>query len=184
MDGVGAGESVSGGGAGGDPRVPGDGDGDGVFDTGDVGEGAGGDRRGPPETGEGEGEIWDEVRSAIEMMRTTMEITERASNDGGEESAIDARRADSCRSDAEKGDVPFRPATFIVGRRWSTVTSGIQLRRYRPDKEKDPMQQNIRPSGPLHDQNRSSLSRCKSHHHHKCPRPSVGTYIRCLLEGI
>lgn len=149
MDGVGAGESVSGGGAGGDPRVPGDGDGDGVFDVGDVGEGAGGDRRGPPETGEGEGEgeIWDEVRSAIEMMRTTMEITERASNDGGEEeSAIDARGADSCRSDAEKGDVPLRPATFIVGRHWSTVTSGIQLRRCRPDKEKDPLQQSIGPS--------------------------------------
>ncbi|WOL19338.1 hypothetical protein Cni_G28136 [Canna indica] len=91
-DGVGAREgAVTGGGDGGEWGFSGDGE------TGEVGEGAdaggcaGGGRVGPPATGEGEGEILDEARSAEERSsRRTTGMTERSIASGKEDTAVAA----------------------------------------------------------------------------------------------
>ncbi|URD97716.1 hypothetical protein MUK42_28814 [Musa troglodytarum] len=116
--GVGAGEETSGGGARGGREFSGDGERDGI----ESGEGAGGDWRGPPGTGEGEldGATKEKARSAVERRRRR---TTEISNAGGEgERAATAAmgkqhsEAADWRSEREAGEEPDFCGLFISRR--------------------------------------------------------------------
>lgn len=116
--GVGAGEDTSGGGSRGGREFSGDGERDGI----ESGEGAGGDWRGPPGTGEGEldGATKEKARSAVERRRRR--TTEISNADGeGERAATAAMgeqhsQAADWRSEREAGEEPDFFGLFIYRR--------------------------------------------------------------------